>query len=96
MFSSIDLTFLSTRYVAFISGLAHITFPTSNQSAVIHGGEYGLILAADTAAVSRHGHITDYPSDRETVGLQIPTADGKVPNHRILHAGPCVHCEQNL
>lgn len=77
------------RYVAFLSGLAHITLPNSNQEAWIRGGKYGLIIAADTADVSRDGHITQYPSMMETTALQIPLARGVVPPHKLLHAGPC-------
>ena len=73
----------------FIAGLAHITLPGSEDEAWIRGGEHGLIVAADTAAVSRLGHITDYPSKRETVAVQIPTEGGLVPKHRVLHEGAC-------
>lgn len=77
------------RYVAFLSGEAHITIPGSRHEAWIHGGAHGLIIAADTADVSRIGHVTDYPGDTETVALQIPIADGKFPPHTRLHSGPC-------
>lgn len=82
-----------TRLVFFASGLAHITLPnttiTPTTEAWIQGGKYGLILAADTPNVSRYGHITMYPSDADTVAMQVPFADGKVPDHEVLHEGPC-------
>ena len=75
--------------MAFLSGLAHITLPNSNQDVWVTGGKDGLIIAADTAAVSREGHFTTYPSTSETVALQIVVEGGKEPAHTVLHAGPC-------
>ena len=80
---------LSFRYVHFVSGLAHVTLLNSTQEAWIRGGKNGLVFAADTAAVSMNGHITDYPSKMETTLLQIPTTGGKIPEHRVLHDGAC-------
>ncbi|KAI0529982.1 hypothetical protein GGR58DRAFT_495000 [Xylaria digitata] len=78
------------QWVAFTSGLAYITLPDDNAtSAYITGGPFGLIFAADTKDVSRVGHRTEYPGITETVALRIPTADGEVPKHHILHSGPC-------
>lgn len=77
------------RYVAFLSGEAHITIPGSKHEAWIYGGAQGLIIAADTAEVSKIGHVTDYPGNTETTALQIPIANGKLPPHRRLHSGPC-------
>ncbi|MCJ1371598.1 hypothetical protein MMC20_002817 [Loxospora ochrophaea] len=79
----------AVQYVAFISGLAHVTLPNSTESATIKGGRDGLILAADTADVSRDGHSTIYPSNQETHALQIPTEGGVVPPHTVLYQGPC-------
>lgn len=84
------------RWVVFTSGLAYITLPDDDEtSAYVSGGEFGLIFAADTAAVSEKGHRTRYPGITETIALQIPTADGEVPKHDVLHAGPCVTSEIN-
>ena len=77
------------RYVAFLSGVAHVTLPDNPDTATIQGGRNGLIIAADTAAVSTKGHNTDYPSGQETIAIQIPTQGGVVPEHTVLHAGPC-------
>ncbi|KAI1813015.1 hypothetical protein GGS20DRAFT_555435 [Poronia punctata] len=79
------------QWVAFLSGLAYITLPNDPEtSAYVTGGEFGLVFAADTADVSEEGHRTEYPGLTETVALQIPTVDGKVPDHKVLHDGPCV------
>ncbi|KAI4201283.1 MAG: hypothetical protein LQ350_003320 [Teloschistes chrysophthalmus] len=77
------------QYVAFTSGEAIISVPGSDEKAFIKGGKYGLIFAADTASVSKKGHATQYPSDQETTAFQIPTADGEIPPHTVLHPGPC-------
>lgn len=79
------------RWVVFLSGLAYITLPADNTTSVyVSGGQFGLIFAADTSAVSGTGHITSYPGNTETVTLEIPTEDGEIPAHSILHPGPCV------
>lgn len=78
----------NVQFVVFLSGLAHITLPNSTDEAWVQGGRNGLIIATDTAALST-GHITEYPSGDETLALQIPTADGKVPGHILVHSGPC-------
>lgn len=79
------------RWVAFISGLAYISLPhnMSEASAHVSGGAFGLIFAGDTAADSDTGHRTEYPGITETVLLQVPTCDGGVPAHTVLHEGPC-------
>lgn len=86
----------SFQFVAFTTGLAHVTLPNSTDEAWIRGGKYGLVIAADTAAVSLGGHITRYPSDDMTIGLQMPTSGGVVPKHTVLHTGACKHHEQIL
>ncbi|KAI1124041.1 hypothetical protein F5Y10DRAFT_39939 [Nemania abortiva] len=78
------------QWVVFTSGLAYITLPDDNStSAYVAGGQFGLIFAADTKDVSVKGHRTEYPGITETIALQIPTADGEVPKHQVLHDGPC-------
>ena len=79
----------SCRYVAFLSGLAHVTLPNATGEVWIQGGKYGLLIAVDNATVSKYGHITTYPSDADTVTLQVPFASGVAPNHTVLHEGPC-------
>lgn len=77
-----------------MSGLAYITLPDDNTtSAYVSGGEFGLIFAADTADVSEKGHRTQYPGITETIALQIPVKDNKIPAHTVLHSGPCVVSE---
>lgn len=83
------------QYVAFLSGLTHLTIPNSRQEAWILGGKYGLILAADTATVSKEGHNSIVGND-EVTGLQIPTADGKIPRHKVLYQEPCRWNELSL
>ncbi|ROW14979.1 hypothetical protein VPNG_03465 [Cytospora leucostoma] len=78
------------QWVAFVSGLAHISLPNNASSnAYVEGGEFGLIFASDTADLSTKGHRTVYPGNTETVALIIPTKDGLVPNHTTVHNGPC-------
>ena len=77
------------RWVVFLSGLAHITLPHSNAEARVNGGKNGAILALDTAAVSTEGHYTRYPSDEETVALQVPVGEEEVPGHWVLYEGAC-------
>ncbi|KAI1430946.1 hypothetical protein GGR50DRAFT_690112 [Xylaria sp. CBS 124048] len=80
----------NVQWVAFISGLAQISLPDDpDTNAFVVGGGFGLIFAADTTDVSGQGHITRYPGNTETIALQIPTRDGVVPSHSVLHAGPC-------
>jgi hypothetical protein len=85
----------NVQYVAFLSGLAHVTVPGkgTNTSVFVQGGANGIIFAADTAAVSSSGHTTVYPSGEDTRVLQIPTLGGAIPQHTVLHAGPCLACD---
>lgn len=77
-----------------LSGLIHFKIPDSTlgpseSEAWIAGGRYGLIIAADLPSISHYGHFAEFPSDAATVLVQVPTADGKIPDHDILHQGPC-------
>ena len=45
-----------------------------------------VIVAVDTEGP---GHVTEYPTDVETVALQIPFAGGKIPQYKVLHGGVC-------
>ena len=72
-----------------------VSLPNSTDTATIHGGREGLILAADTMNVSALGHYTNYPSQKSTVALQIPTANNEIPPHAVLHAGACGKGEEN-
>ncbi|KAI0803632.1 hypothetical protein GGR55DRAFT_392099 [Xylaria sp. FL0064] len=78
------------QWVAVISGAVYITLPDDDTTdAYIFGGPFGLIFAADTQDVSTKGHRTQHIGLTETVIFEIPTADGKVPEHHVLHLGPC-------
>jgi hypothetical protein len=58
------------------------------ESLYIVSGVNPLIIAADIDMRSP-GHLTFYPSDTETVAMQIPFKHGKVPEHKVLYGGPC-------
>ena len=81
------------RFFVLLSGLAHVTLPDGSDEAWIVEGVNGLIVAADTMGV---GHHTAYPSDKETVALQIPFAAGVVPRHEVLKQGACHSSSQVL
>ncbi|KUJ13669.1 uncharacterized protein LY89DRAFT_590988 [Mollisia scopiformis] len=71
-----------------LSGLAHITFPYNDEEAWVMEGVNGLLVANDIKGI---GHYTTYPSDKETVALQVPFEGGVVPQHKILGRGACHH-----
>lgn len=74
-----------------ISGLAHIQIHNSTSEAWIIGGRYGLVFAGDTNTTN--GHSYTFPSGDDTVILNMPTANGQVPAHQVLHAGQCLPSE---
>ena len=63
-----------------------MTLPNSKDEIWIMEGVNGFLIAADVEGV---GHFTEYPSDKETVALQVPFKDGVVPNHVVLKIGAC-------
>ncbi|KAL1872750.1 hypothetical protein Daus18300_004296 [Diaporthe australafricana] len=72
------------------SGAALITLPDEDESQGFYlsaGWQRGLLFAADTSDVSRRGHGSRYLSD--VILFQIPTKNGGIPDHEILHLGPC-------
>src|SRR5271155_252609 len=88
------LTLMHARFSIVLSGLVHIRAPASTlapsaSEVWIQGGRNGLIIATDTSSRSRHGHFTEFPSDTATVLVQIPMANGVIPDHDVLHVGPC-------
>ena len=87
------VSLMSHRYVVFTSGRAHISLPNSTDKAIVHGGKRGLVIAADTIDISQYGHITTYPSNENTISINIPTGDGKIPEHKCLYSGPCKNAE---
>ncbi|GFF26867.1 hypothetical protein IFM61606_05484 [Aspergillus udagawae] len=85
------------QWVVFLSGLAHVTLPHSDDEAWILGGKHGMILALDTADVSADGHYTEYPSDEATVAMTVPLKDeDEEPAHRVLYQGACKATEVDL
>lgn len=90
-----ELTHFHPRFVVFLTGLAHITLPSSSTSAYILGGSASsLIVAADTSGT---GHYTNYPSGDFTTALQVPVKGGieAIPAYRVLDGeGPCRNAQQ--
>ncbi|KAI0137039.1 hypothetical protein BJ170DRAFT_40743 [Xylariales sp. AK1849] len=74
-------------FFVLISGMAHVTLPESEDELWIKEGANGLIIAAD---VEGDGHFTEYPLDKASIALQIPFADGIVPEHRVVKGDLCV------
>ncbi|KAH8885831.1 hypothetical protein GQ53DRAFT_728421 [Thozetella sp. PMI_491] len=81
------------QWVFAMAGSAYITVPGSSQGLYITGGAFGILFAADTADISKNGHRSQYVGVDDTVVIQVPTSDGKIPEHTILHYGIC-HPEQ--
>ncbi|OCK84767.1 hypothetical protein K432DRAFT_319778 [Lepidopterella palustris CBS 459.81] len=84
----------TVQFTMVLSGLIHIRIPNSTLSqekseAWIHGGRYGIIIAADTAEKSKSGHIAEFPSADETVLAEFPVAGDSIPEHSLLYTGPC-------
>lgn len=49
-----------------------------------------MLFALDTKETStKRGHYTEFPSDEQTVLLQMPFANSEVPEHTVLYDGPC-------
>lgn len=74
------------RFFVLLSGLAHVTLPQGDDELWIMEGVNGLMIAADMVG---EGHITEYPSDKPSVALQIPFRDGEMPGHRVVSRGVC-------
>ncbi|ORX94674.1 hypothetical protein BCR34DRAFT_579817 [Clohesyomyces aquaticus] len=82
------------QYSLIMAGLAHISTPYSGLPAHLNdvwikGGRYGMLIAADLKEVAAKGHITTFPGQERTIIAQFPYAGNKVPEHCVLHAGPC-------
>ncbi len=73
-------------FFVLLSGLAHVTFPFSNEELWIREGVESLIVANDVKGI---GHFTEYPGERESIALQIPFKDGVVPTHEVVGRGAC-------
>ncbi len=77
-----------------LSGTLRITIPGSSQEVTVVSGKRSLLIAADTADVSRTGHVSSLVGEEEGTSLMIPTANNEIPPHRVIHAGACQ--EQDL
>jgi hypothetical protein len=70
-----------------LSGLAHVTLPGASEDDVwVMEGVNNLLVASD---LTGKGHVTDYPSDKDTIALQLPFREGRIPEHVVLHSGAC-------
>jgi len=71
-----------------LSGMAHVILPQnlSDPGLWIQHDVNPLIVAADSEGF---GHVTEYPGNVETVALQLPFKNGVIPEHEVLHDGPC-------
>jgi hypothetical protein len=54
----------------------------------IKSGLNQLIIAVD-GDIRAPGHLTYYPEDTETVALQVPFRDGRIPDHAVVKSGAC-------
>ena len=77
-----------------MAGLAHISTPYSGlpaylNEAYITGGRHGMLIAADLKEIAAKGHVTVFPGTDRTIIAQFPVADNRVPEHCVLHVGPC-------
>lgn len=66
--------------------MARVSLIDGSEELWILEGVNNLIVAAD---IIGDGHITDYPSDKTTIALQIPFKEGQVPKHRVIQQGVC-------
>jgi len=73
-------------FFVLLSGLAHVSLPKGDGELWIMEGVNGLMVAAD---VTGDGHYTMYPSNKETIALQIPFLNGTMPKHEVLRDGVC-------
>ena len=70
-----------------LAGSAKVSVPEREQEAVLSAGKNSVLIAVDTADVSEVGHVTEFLE--ETVLLQIPFAEGVVPQHEVLYQEVC-------
>jgi len=75
----------AAQVIGFLSGIANISLPISDDYAAVHGDRECIILAPDTTA---NRHYTVFGSDIETVALQAPVRNSIVPAHDVVHEGP--------
>lgn len=79
----------SVQYNVILSGTLHVTIPNSSQEVTVVSGKRSLLIAADTANVSRTGHISSLLGKEQGTSLMIPTANNEIPPHKVIHAGAC-------
>ncbi|KAI1214547.1 uncharacterized protein F4807DRAFT_1460 [Annulohypoxylon truncatum] len=77
------------QWVIFIKGIGLITVPNDNTTAYVAPGETGIVFASDTSDITVDGHRSQYLGVTESIIMQIPALDNKVPAHTVLHPGGC-------
>ncbi|KAI2465657.1 hypothetical protein F4781DRAFT_16416 [Annulohypoxylon bovei var. microspora] len=77
------------QWVIFIKGIGLITVPNDNTTAYVAPGETGIIFASDTPDLTSDGHRSQYLGVTESIIMQVPAQDNKVPAHSVLHSGAC-------
>jgi hypothetical protein len=77
--------------VIVLKGLAIVTLADNSSSTVAaSSGGMDMLFATDTPAVSEKGHGSYFPGITETIFMQIPTKDGLIPKHEVIHDNaPC-------
>ncbi|KAI1092321.1 hypothetical protein F5B19DRAFT_492563 [Rostrohypoxylon terebratum] len=83
------------QWVIFIKGIGLITVPNDNTTAYVAPGETGIVFASDTPDVTTDGHRSQYLGVTESIIMQVPALDNKVPAHTVLHSGGCVTSEMS-
>lgn len=83
------------RWVIFIKGIGLITVPNDNTTAYVAPGETGIVFASDTPDITTDGHRSQYLGVTESIIMQVPALDNKVPAHTVLHSGGCVTSEMS-
>ena len=90
------------RLTAVLNGLVRITAPytppgvnstmETNVAYAMPGSvSSSFLIAADLSSMSTvAGHYTEFPSNDQTVLVQVPFLNNQVPAHSVLHDGACV------
>lgn len=91
------------RLTVILNGLIRVTAPyiapgTDNSTATTSVAylmpgtlSSSVLIAADLASTSTiAGHFTEFPSDEQTVLVQVPFLDNDIPAYSVLHHGSCV------
>lgn len=92
---------MSVRLTGVLNGLIRVTAPFTppggNSTVETHVAHFmpgtvssSFLIAADLASISTAaGHYTEFPSNEQTVLVQVPFLNNEVPAHSVLHDGAC-------